>query len=236
MENIPPAGIAGNILENSMKKRIRIIHAALLLALSISLAACGGQAPVEPTVDLSVVKTDAVSTVMAQMTADAPKVTATSQPPSPTAVINTATLPVLATAAPAVILPTATKTRIIYSGGGGAVAPTVNTYIDQAVLVSQKPTDSTVMAPGYGFDAAWTIKNTGRRDWTNEFYFKYLSGDIPGRASDIVMIDGLDKGDKVTLTVDMVAPQAPGVYRSEWGIVNDDAVTFFHFYVVIVVK
>ncbi len=219
-----------------MNYKSRIGQAALLLVMSVSLAACGSTAPSatpEPTVDLAVVKTDAVGTAVAQLTADAPKATATSAPTATTAF--TSTLPVLATSAP-VTLATATKTKIVYSGGGGAVAPTVNTYVDQAKLVSQTPADSTVFEPGAGFDAKWTVQNSGKRDWTNDFYFKYLDGDIEGRAADIVMIDGLDKGDNVTLTVDMVAPQEPGIYRSEWGIVNDDAVTFFHFYVVIVVR
>ncbi|MHC1784731.1 MAG: NBR1-Ig-like domain-containing protein [Anaerolineaceae bacterium] len=217
-----------------MNKRIRISHAVLLLVMSISLAACGGQAPVEPTVDLSMVKTDAVSTVIAQMTADAPRITATSQPTSTTAIINTATLPALATAAPAVVLPTATKTRIIYSGG--AAAPTVNTYVDQGQLVYQNPTDGTVLAPGQDFDAIWTIKNIGRRDWNDQFYFKYLTGTPEGVLFDHDMLPKVARGDSVTVTVDMIAPQEPGTYTSQWGLVNDDAIVFFKFFITIVVK
>lgn len=220
-----------------MKQLKRISQAALLLVMTVSLGACGSPAVTEtpqPTTDLSVVKTDAVSTVIAQLTAEAPKVVPTSAPTSTTASVFTATLPVLATSAP-VVLPTATKTKIVYSSGG-AVAPTVNTYVDQGKLTFQNPKDGTVLSPGVDFDAVWKIVNTGRRDWDDTFYFKYVSGTPKGLNFDKGMLPATKKGDEVTVTVDMNAPTEPGTYTSQWTLVNDDAVSFFHFFITIVVK
>ncbi len=220
-----------------MKKLSRIGHALLLVALAAGLASCGGQATPEPepTVDIAMVKTDAVRTHVAQLTAEAPVPTATT-PPTATEKPAEPTLPVLATSAPALILPTATATRVVYSGGGGAVAPTVNTYIDQGQLVYQNPTDGTVLKPGQDFDAVWKIKNIGRRDWNNQFYFKYLSGKPEGVNFNMDMLPATNKGDSVTVTVDMVAPHEPGIYTSQWTLVNDDAVSFFKFFITIRVQ
>lgn len=217
-----------------MKTFTRIIQAGLLLAVMVSLAACGGNTPTaepEPTVDLAMVKTDAVSTLIAQLTADAPKATATTAETATAA--PTFTLPALATPLPP--LATATATRVVYSGGG-AVQPTVNTYVDQGKLTYQNPVDGTVLAPGTDFDAIWTIKNIGRRDWNDQFYFKYIAGAPEGAFFDHDMLPKTAMGDSVTVTVDMVAPQEPGTYTSQWALVNDNAVTFFKFFITIVVK
>lgn len=218
-----------------MKTLTKIGQAVLLLAMSASLASCGAGAPTptpEPTVDLAVVKTSAVSTVIAEMTANAPKATATSAPTATTAA--TATLPVLATSA-SIVLPTATKTNVPYSGGGAVVA-TVNTYVDQGKLTYQNPIDGTVLSPGVDFDAVWTIKNIGKRDWTDQFYFMYVAGDPEGVSFDHGMLPVTKIGDSYTVTVDMVAPSEPGTYTSQWALVNDTAVKFFKFYITIVVK
>jgi hypothetical protein len=216
-----------------MKILTRISQAALLLVMGVSLASCGAGAPTptaEPTVDLSVVKTSAVSTVIAELTANAPKATATSAPTATTAA--TATLPILATP---IVLATATKTNIPYTGGGGVVA-TVNTYVDQGKLTSQNPRDGIVLSPGVDFDAVWTIKNIGRRDWNDQFYFMYVAGNPEGVSFDHGMLPATKMGDAVTVTVDMVAPHEPGTYTSQWALVNDTAVKFFKFYITIVVK
>jgi hypothetical protein len=220
-----------------MKKLSRIGHALLLVSLAAGLASCGGQATPEPeaTVDVAMVKTDAVRTHIAQLTAEAPVPTVTT---APTATEKPAepTLPVLATAAPALIMPTATATRIVYTGGGGAAAPTVNTYVDQGQWVYQNPSDGTILKPGQDFDAVWRIKNVGRRNWNNQFYFKYLSGTPKGVNFDMDMLPPTNIGDTVTVTVDMVAPLEPGTYTSQWTLVNDDAVSFFKFFITIRVQ
>jgi hypothetical protein len=88
--------------------------------------------------------------------------------------------------------------------------------------------DGTRFSPGEDFDQKWTFKNQGFRPWTGEFYARYISG-VHGSNTDIVMLPAVNQGGETTIVVDFVAPKEPGHYASNWGLVNDDGVTFFRF-------
>lgn len=213
--------------------RICILLAVLLTA------GCTTATPAVPTAvptqDLAPMMTQVAQTVIAQITAEAlANPTATAVPPTPTEVPT-------ATAAPTLTLaPTATSTPVKSSGGGGGgniVYPTsTSSYTDSAQIVSTVPTDGSYFAPGYDFDVIWTVKNTGKRDWTNEFYFKFLDGNWEPESKEIRYTGAVDQGDTVKLVIDYKAPLNPGRYTSNWGIVNDDGVTFARMYIVINVQ
>ncbi len=46
---------------------------------------------------------------------------------------------------------------------------------------------------------------------------------------DVNMLPPVHRGGETTVLLDFIAPHKPGNYVSQWGVVNDDGVTFFRF-------
>jgi len=202
----------------------------LAVSLTIILIASGcslNQAAVkaEPTIDMVALRAEIVSTVVAQITADAPKATLTTTP--------TATQPVKQTAS----LPTVTQQVITLAPLSTFTAPVITTryptwtatpYTDRATLSLQSLADGTTLTRGQDFDVKWVIKNQGVRNWNDQFYIRYISG-IKCTHFDRVMLSPVNKGGETTFVGDFIAPSNPGFYVTQWGLVNDDGVTFFRF-------
>ncbi len=87
-------------------------------------------------------------------------------------------------------------------------------------LVSQKPKDWTKMQRRHIFDATWTVRNTGAKNWGKSGVdFKYVSGTkmhTHGSAYDLAKDVG--SGKTTTLIVDMVSPKTKGYYTAVWGL------------------
>lgn len=87
-------------------------------------------------------------------------------------------------------------------------------------LVSQKPKDWTKMQRRNIFDATWTVRNTGTKNWgKGGVDFKYVSGTkmhTHGSAYDLAKDVG--SGKTTTLVVDMVSPKTKGYYTAVWGL------------------
>lgn len=218
------------------QKAVRILLLVAVLALTGCTNTQQAVIPTSaPTQDLNVVRTEAAGTVVAQITADAlanPSATPTLAPTeTPLPPTDTPT-PASATLTPIV---TATMTRVASSGGGSFYPTNTGTpYTDQAQFVGQSIPDGKFFSAGQDFDMKWTVKNTGARDWNTEFYIKYLSGNLEPSKNKIYMLTSVvHKNDTVDLLADFVAPQTPGRYTSNWAIINDDGVAFFHMYLVI---
>lgn len=204
----------------------------LLLLITISLFTITGcNAPVTPqpapTVDIAAIKQEIYTTLVAQLTADAPKATNTAvatatlvDTPTMVPTVPTLTAPVMATTVP---LSTFTA-----EPAGHTIYPTwtKTPYTDRVTLSMQNPADGTVMAPGQDFDVKWTFRNSGFRKWTNEFYITYVSG-IKSRTFETLMLPPLSVGEETTVVADFHAPTAPGMYVSYWRIYNDDKVVIF---------
>jgi len=220
-----------------MNKTYQIIVKITLLVTILLLAGCTAQpvivATQNPTPNLDQVRTEAVQAAMASLTAAAPVETATSLPTAtdvpptlPPPPQNTVAAPVVSTATP---LPTAT--RRVSGGGGYAPAWTATPYTDRCQVVSSKPFFGQQMAAGTPFDAVWTVKNTGVRNWNDDFYFTFWKGNLNSdKVTGPVYVDApVEKGETASLTVDLVAPQQSGVYNSTWALINDDGVAFCTF-------
>ncbi len=216
------------------------IFCSMLLLVVLALAGCNAApqptvvlpptATLAPTTDLSVVRTQAAQTVVAQITADA----LANPTAEPTAVPATATAAPTATqAATATAVPTLTPTRASGGGGGGYVGPTATVYTDRAQLTGQSIKDGASFPTGYDFDVTWTFKNIGFRDWNTEFYIKYLSGDLKPKQDIYMLPKAVKKNDSISMTADFLAPGTPGRYESNWALYNDDGTQIYHFYIVI---
>ena len=228
---------------------MKIIRKWIVPALLAGLVILAGCSPAQATVDLDLIKTQAVQTVMAQATLDAVLAQPTATTP-PTMAPPTQTLPPAwtatlerptATTAPQktnTSAPTATS-KPPSSGGGGGAKPTAKPPQPyDCKLVAQSPADGTLMNPAQPFDGRFTLKNTGTKTWTtDEFQFFHKSGEDFDASADGFFIDEeIDPGDSYTLVLDMVAPFNPGIYVGWWHMRSDNNEYFCSFYTAIQVK
>lgn len=95
--------------------------------------------------------------------------------------------------------------------------------------------DNTAIEGGEAFRKTWRIRNAGTCDWEVGTQWVFASGDpLGGPAS--VSAPAAAAGAEVDVSVDFVAPQTPGVYRSTWQLQTPDGRRFGSlFYVKIVV-
>ena len=215
-----------------IKKNLKLVSGILLIA--AVLAGCTPTAaPVpaeaQPTLDVAALKAEIASTVIAEITQQAPEEPA-AQPavdePTQTPWVITATADPAQQATVAVVVPvvpTATKKPV----SGGAVWPTITPtyYTDVARTSNLQPASYSVFSPGYDFDTVWTIENTGHRQWNASFYYKLRRYD--GTEFGPVFVGALNVGDTFNAVMDTVAPNTPGNYTNTLYLINDDGVTFF---------
>lgn len=120
---------------------------------------------------------------------------------------------------------------------GGISSPEAyNGYSCQ--FIGQTPKDWTVMKSRQIFDTTWVLKNNGTKVWGKHGVDVRYRGDTRMHTNvpdwfDIPKFVGI--GQKLTLTLDMIAPKAPGYYVSNWGLYVGSQV-FCKFYVIIVVQ
>jgi hypothetical protein len=177
--------------------------------------------------NLNQVRTQAVETVMFELTleGDAPdtvKLPEASATPAPSPTLQaqpSTTLPVLATAA---IQLTPTWT------------PPPKDY--QAELVSQQPEDFTYFKAEQEFNAFFTFKNTGSRDWTKSFYIRHKKGPKLSLKEQYTLPAVIHAGETGQAIANMKAPTDPGPYIMYWELVTSDGTPFYTFYIIVNVK
>lgn len=208
------------------KERLRMVLPGLLLlvALLVSLPGCNlpfssTPAPDEP----GLVNTLAAQTIMAQMTQIAMLATATPPPPSAT-LPPTATPPQpTATLAPSSTLPP-TATLIPSFTPLPSESPTpVDTPIpcNAASFVADVTVpDGTTLEPAAAFKKTWRIKNVGSCTWTKAYSFVFVTGELMGGKT-VNLAGDVKPGEKVDISVDMVAPSNTGTYKGNWMLRDD---------------
>lgn len=85
--------------------------------------------------------------------------------------------------------------------------------------------DGTVVAPGSTADKQWLVQNSGDCNWDNRYRLRLISGDALGAAAEQALYPAR-AGTQVTLRILFTAPQAPGVYVSEWQAFDANGVPF----------
>jgi hypothetical protein len=197
------------------KLSLWIVALALIMACAPALGT-----PVVPTVDPGAVNTFIAQTVNAAATQTAlsmpsltpsPTITPTvsTETPSPT---STATVIfVLSTPTPLVI-PTFTAAS---SGGGGGGGSSNQNYSCQVTRVA--PANGSSFNPRDDFDAIWTVRNNGQKNWdrTSVDYI-YSSGAKIHKISGYDLDENVRVGNSIDLGVDMQAPKDPGTYTTTW--------------------
>jgi hypothetical protein len=86
--------------------------------------------------------------------------------------------------------------------------------------------DGTVFSPGAEFVKTWRLRNIGSCTWNRDYELLFYKGDqmSEARAFDLPKIVG--PGDRVDISVDLVAPDEAGIYRAEYILSNDEGDTF----------
>jgi hypothetical protein len=193
------------------KKRLSIV---LTLLAALVLSACGASnADATPTVNVELVRTQAVMTYQAQLTQTAiamPTATpTTTQSPTPAATFS----------APTVGTP-ATLGTIPVTGGSPSACYGLS-YVRDVTIP-----DGTQMTPGQSFTKTWQVSNSGTCAWEAGFVFNVVSGDALGGTA-VTLNQRVDPGRQYEFSVPMVAPtNKTGAVRGDWQL-SDAAGTFF---------
>lgn len=86
--------------------------------------------------------------------------------------------------------------------------------------------DDTIMQPGQSFTKTWRLLNAGTCTWTSEYALVWFSGEQMGAPLTIPLNGEVAPGQMVDLSVDMVAPETPAKYQSNWKLRNAQGVLF----------
>ncbi len=208
----------------------------LIFGLAMLVSACGpGQAEATATpVDVQAIYTAAAQTLEAKMTMTAFSQPTATQPP-------TATLPLteipatLATIAPPIV-PTATLyfPQVVYTPLATSTfsltpssTPTQIAFgcYNASLVADVTIPPGTYVAPGDDFKKVWKIRNNGTCEWTPEFKFTYVGGEIMG--SDTFKIRRtVAPGGDTEITVIFTAPDYPGTFTGYWRMATDTGNVF----------
>lgn len=150
------------------------------------------------------VYTQAAQTVIADLTQNAPTATFTSTPTS----TSTSTPPPTFTP----VTPSPTP-RLIPCDAAKFIAD---------VTIP----DGTIFPPNARFTKIWRLQNVGTCTWNNQYSLVFVSGERMGAANVIQLNTTVVPGQAVDLAVEMIAPNQPGTYRSNWQLRNPQGQIF----------
>ena len=85
--------------------------------------------------------------------------------------------------------------------------------------------DNTELQPGVSFVKTWRIRNSGTCDWGSGFQLVFVGGSQLG-APPSVAVPATASGSTADVSVQMVAPTAPGTYKSNWRVRSDGGQVF----------
>ncbi len=208
-------------------RKEKLFSIGMLILLAVASSACGVLGPkAQPTMDplafqatLNAAATQALQTIVAQITATAQAQPATQVPTQePTVKVVTPTSEPTATATLVpTLVPTATR---VPPTAAPTNSPTPKAF--ECAIISQSPAIGAKMATGNDFDAVWTLKNTGTQMWeVGNVDIRYVSGDKLQKYADIYDIaKTVNPGEQITITVDMLAPGTAGTYKAVWNLVG----------------
>ena len=86
--------------------------------------------------------------------------------------------------------------------------------------------DGTNFSPGASFTKTWRLKNVGTCAWTPQYKLSFQGGDQLGGENEIPLIDYVDPGNTVDLSVQLSAPTGNGYYEGKWMLRSADSKLF----------
>jgi len=108
----------------------------------------------------------------------------------------------------------------------GTISYTVTPVTTYRCSVTTSPDAYAEFPRGAEFDAKWEIKNTGSEAWDKAAVdYKHYSGTEMQKYEKVFDLPStVDPDGKITLVVDMIAPNTVGTYSTTWAIVRGDTV------------
>jgi len=192
-----------------------IIKICLLVSISALIAGCGSSPAATPTIDPQIIMTDVAGTVQAEFTQAALLTPSATIAPPPTAT----PLPIPTQPIPAI--PTSP------SGASGPAPILPGESPDNAIFVEDVTVpDGAVFWQNEKFTKTWKIENTGTTEWNTSYKLVYVDGPIMGDDLVISIINPIEPGNQVTLSVRMKAPAALGTYINYWRMMNAEGQFF----------
>ncbi len=196
---------------SNMKKQAVVFVCILLLT---GLTACGAPTPgslesTQPTDERSSNIASTMLTAAAKAENAVPTVVL-AQPHTPTSFINTRVVDTPTA-------PSAQNSRTVQPNTQSGVA----VQLPCNVAHPGRPIDVTVpdetrFFPGEIFSKTWRLVNAGSCPWTNAYTVTWFSGEDIGVTRAQPLLWTVLPATSIDITVEMVAPQQPGVYQSNW--------------------
>ena len=191
------------------KLLIWVTALALIMACAPSLAT-----PIVPTMDSGAVGTFIAQTVNAASTQTAAVLPSATPSPTITPTVVTETPLPTATATFIFVLSTPTS-RVVptfTSSGGGTSTENFSCQVTRVV-----PPNGSTFNPRDDFDAFWTVRNNGQKNWDRtSIDYVYSSGAKIHKVSGYDLESNVKRGDSIDLGVDMRAPKDSGTYTTTW--------------------
>jgi hypothetical protein len=220
-------------MEVFLMRQRKILWQACLAVMILTLSACGSSNnALTPTLDVTLIYTQAAQTVAAQFTqnsaaqtAAAPTMTSTPAPTMAATFTPLAILPIFTVSAGTFQpLPTATFSILPIQATPTGPLCDNSTYIQD---IGTK--DNTILKPGAAFPKGWFIQNTGTCNWGVGYHLVRVGGntDFGGDTfvirtqSEIVLA-----GTIAEISLNLFAPKKPGTYEARYQMYNDRDVPF----------
>ncbi len=144
--------------------------------------------------------------------------------PTPTATVTV--IFILSSPTPLVV-PTSTG----LSSGGGSSSDNFACQV-----ISHTPANGTSFSPRADFDAVWTVKNIGKKNWDRtSIDYAYSSGAILHTTSTYDLSANVKVGETIDIIVDMKALKDPGSYSTTW-VIRSGSNAFCNLSLSIIVK
>ncbi|MFQ5407934.1 MAG: NBR1-Ig-like domain-containing protein [Anaerolineales bacterium] len=86
--------------------------------------------------------------------------------------------------------------------------------------------DDTVFLPGAAFIKTWRLRNSGTCTWNNSYSYRFVGGAQMSGPSSVTISGTVAPGAEVDLSVNLVAPSAPGTYKGTWRMHNPGNAAF----------
>ena len=86
--------------------------------------------------------------------------------------------------------------------------------------------DGSKLRGGENFTKIWRLLNSGTCNWDTQFDVVFVKGDQMGANAVYDIPKAVKPGETVDISISMIAPYAPGKYRSEWQLRSSNGVLF----------
>jgi hypothetical protein len=197
--------------------RLRLVLCGVLALVALSACNMPGRRTPAPS-GFEMINTAAAKTVAAQLTEISRPPVATA---APTKIASQSTLAMTPTL-PGVVQPSPLPSQppAITVVPQPTQAPQASAC-DRAKFVKDVTVpDNTIVEPGASFIKTWRLKNVGECTWDRHYALAFVGGELLGAAGEAALQETIDPGGSVDISVNMVAPQSGGTYRSEWKLSN----------------